>query len=343
MRFDEFTVIRRLFAPLASGYPGAFGLADDAALIRPPQGQALVVTTDGMIEGVHFLKGEAPRRLARRLLRVNLSDLAAMGARPYAYTLNLMLPRGVRYAWLRAFAGGLAEEQRDHGLSLIGGDTDATPGPLTLSATLYGLARGKRVLRRKGARPGDDIYVSGTIGDASLGLACLQGRIECSPADRRYLVGRFRLPTPRLALGWGLLGWASAAIDVSDGLLADLGHLCRASGVGAELALAQVPLSAAGRRSVRLYQPSFLSLLGAGEDYELIFSAAPGARWALARLSKRSRTPITRIGIIRRGQSVVLLDAAGQEISIRHAGYRHLGQIAEGRGERHRRHDSRTG
>lgn len=340
-RFDEFTIIHRLFAPLAAGFPGAFGLADDAALIRPPKGHGLVVTSDGMVEGVHFLSGESPRRLARRLLRVNLSDLAAMGARPYVYMLNLALPRGVSYAWLRSFAGGLAEEQREFGLSLIGGDTDATPGPLSLAATVFGLARGDHILRRKGARVGDDIYVSGTIGDAGLGLACLQRRLECSAADRRYLVGRFLLPTPRLALGQGLIGRASAAIDVSDGLLADLGHLCRASGVGAEISLAQVPFSAAARRAVRNDQPSLLNLLGAGEDYELVFTAGRDARSALARLAIRSGTPMTRIGGIRRGRGVVLLDPLGREISIRHAGYRHFGQIAQGRVRRHGRGERR--
>ena len=223
----EFDLIDRFFKPLSRVAPGAFALGNDGALLTPPEDASLVVTKDLMVAGVHYPEGEEPAILARRLLRVNLSDLAAMGADATAYVLGLALPADVDDAWVEAFAAGLAHDQETFGVALIGGDTVATTGPAVLSLTAFGIAENGACLPRGGAREGDDIYVSGTIGDATLGLRAVQGRLAAlQPEDHAALTERFRLPEPRLALGTALVGLATCAIDVSDGLVADLGHIC---------------------------------------------------------------------------------------------------------------------
>ncbi|HYZ32288.1 MAG TPA: thiamine-phosphate kinase, partial [Crenalkalicoccus sp.] len=234
----EFALIARHFRPLAG--PAALDLGDDAALLDAPSGRQIVMTVDTMVAGVHFLLDDPPETIGRKLLRVNLSDLAAMGAAPLGYLMTTALPRGTPEAWLAAFAAGLAEDQRGFGIQLLGGDTVATPGPVTLSLTALGTVAPGAALRRKGAVPGDTLWVSGTIGDGALGLRALRGEV----ADPEgALARRYRLPEPRLGLGAGLAGLAHAAMDVSDGLLQDLGHLCRAGGCAAELEAASVPLS----------------------------------------------------------------------------------------------------
>ena len=211
---DEFTRIARFFAPLAAGFPGAFNLTDDAAAFGLAAGEQAVVTTDAVVAGVHFIGDEPPGLIARKALRVNLSDLAAKGARPLGYTLAAVLPAAIDDAWLEAFAAGLAADQAEFGISLIGGDSVGTPGPLTLSITALGALRGAMV-RRAGAQPGDRICVSGTIGDAALGLAVLRGRLPAlDAAAREALVDRYRLPRPRLELGQAIGPLASAGLDV---------------------------------------------------------------------------------------------------------------------------------
>jgi thiamine-monophosphate kinase len=227
----EFELIGRLFAPLAVGAPGAFGLTDDAAVIVPPAGEELVVTTDALVEGVHFLRGDPASSIAKKSLRVNLSDLAAKGAKPISYLLALSLPDWPDLAWVEAFARGLGEDQHEFGISLIGGDTTRTPGPLTLAITALGSVPRGTMIRRAGAAVGDLVFVSGTIGDAGGGLAILKGDgASISAVARDALIARYREPSPRLSLG--LRGLASAALDVSDGLLADLGHIADMSKVG---------------------------------------------------------------------------------------------------------------
>ncbi len=234
----EFQRIARHFAPLAG--EGALGLTDDAAVLASIPGQ-LVVSADAMVEGVHFPAGEAPDLVARKLLRTNRSELAAMGARPLGYLLTVAVPRNTDEAWFAGFAAGLAADQAEFGLRLLGGDSTSTPGPVTVSLTILGTAHA--VLRRAGAREGDDVWVSGTIGDAALGLLALSG--EVADPDG-FLVGRYRLPQPRLELGRRLVGIAHAAMDVSDGLVQDLGHLCRAAGLGAVVEAAHRARGGAG-------------------------------------------------------------------------------------------------
>jgi thiamine-monophosphate kinase len=267
---DEFGQIARLYRPLTRGAPEAFDLLDDAAAIPSRAGYDLVVTKDAMVEGVHFLPGEAPDVVARRLLRVNLSDLAAKGAEPYGYFLATAWSADFDWPARQGFADGLAQDGDAYGLVLLGGDTVATPGPLTVSLTMMGWVPTGRMIRRGGARPGDLLMVSGAIGDGWLGLAAARGEIADPDG---YLTTRFRLPTPRLDLRDALRAHASAAADVSDGLIADAGHIGRASGVGLRLDLEALPLSPAAR-SWLATQPgrrAALTLLAAGgDDYEVV-------------------------------------------------------------------------
>ena len=321
----EFDLIARFFKPLSLAAPGAFALGNDGALLTPPGGASLVVTKDLMVVGVHYPEGEEPAVLARRLLRVNLSDLAAMGATATAYALGLALPADIGDAWVEAFAAGLARDQDEFGVTLIGGDTVATEGPAVLSLTAFGIAENGACLPRAGAREGDDIYVSGTIGDATLGLRALQGGLAAlSPDDRAALTARFRLPEPRLALGAALVGLATCAIDVSDGLVADLGHLCAESGVAARVRADTVPLSDPARRALTAGEADVADLVTGGDDYELLFCARPSERKTIDALGRRLDLALTRIGVIEAGQGVTVVKADGQPLALARAGYTHF-------------------
>ncbi len=317
----EFALIARHFRPLAG--QGALDLADDAAVLDIPAGRRLVIAADAMVEGVHYLPGDPPATVGRKLLRVNLSDLAAMGAAPLGYLMTTVLARGTPDDWIAGFAAGLAEDQRDFGLTVLGGDTAATPGPTCLSLTILGTVAPGAVLRRAGARPGDDVWVSGTIGDGALGLRVLRGEL---PADAQgHLARRYRLPEPRLALGQGIAAMAAAGMDVSDGLVQDLGHLCRAAGCGAEIEAAAVPLSAAARDLV-VRDPALLaSVLTGGDDYELLFAAAPGAAAALLDAAAQASIPITRIGRMVAGPpEVAVTGPDGQPMRLARGGWSHF-------------------
>lgn len=326
-RAGEFDLIERYLAPLAAGAPGAFGLTDDAATIEVAPGRLLVATADALVAGVHFMADDAPGDIAAKMLRVNLSDLAAMGAEPRAYLMTLALPESVDDDWLAAFASELSTEQNRFGISLIGGDTVSTPGPLTLSVTALGEA--ETVLRRAGARAGDTVFASGTIGDAALGLALLKEPSAAwtralADGDADHLIARYRRPTPRLRLGQRLAGVASAAIDVSDGLVADLGHICEASGVGAALRAADAPLSPAARRALQA-EPSLRdTVLAGGDDYELLFTAPPDKTGAVATLAADTALALTPVGDIVAGEGVTVLNEAGAPIHLERTGYRHF-------------------
>ena len=313
----EFSLIARHFRPLAG--PGALNLEDDAAVLAPPPGRELVIAADAMVAGVHFLPDDPAETIGRKLLRTNLSDLAAMGATPLGYLMTTAFPRGTADAWVAAFAAGLLLDQAEFGLTVLGGDTVSTPGPLTLSLTLLGHCAPGRALRRNGGRPGDDVWVSGSIGDGALGLRVLQGSL---PADAEgWLAGRYRLPRPRVALGQGLVGLASACMDVSDGLVQDLGHLSRASGCAATLHAGLVPLSPAAAA-----HPALLPLLlGGGDDYELLFTAPPAAAAAIRAAGVAAGVAVTRIGGLAAGApGVTVLDTQGNEMSLASAGWSHV-------------------
>jgi thiamine-monophosphate kinase len=311
----EFELISRHFTHLAG--PGALGLTDDAAVITPPANRQLVISADAMVQGVHFLPDDPPETIGRKLLRANLSDLAAMGAEPLGYLLTVSVPKDTPDAWFAGFAAGLAQDQAQFGITLLGGDTTSTPGPISLSATVLGHVAPGAALTRAGARPGDGIYVTGTIGDGALGLRALRG--ELADADG-FLSNRYRLPQPRLGLS--LAGIASAAMDVSDGLLQDLAHLCRASGVGAEVQAAHVPRSAAARAA----GPSWLPLcLTGGDDYELLLAVPASAEAALLAEAERAQVPMTRIGrFVEDARHFDVLDASGETMVVPEAGWSHF-------------------
>ena len=325
-RLDEFDVIAHHFKPLAAKCEGALGLTDDAAVLRLTAGNELIVTADALVEGVHFLSDDPPDLIARKMLRVNLSDLAAKGAKPTVYLMTLALGPAVNEGWIASFAHGLAEDQKEFGVSLAGGDTTATPGPTTLSVTAMGEAPVSAALRRNGAREGDGVWVSGTIGDGALGLAAARGELKSVSADAvAALAERYRLPRPRVALGPRLIGVAHAAMDVSDGLVGDLRHICKASGLGAVIEAAQVPLSAAAK-AVLSSEPARLgSVLTGGDDYEILFTAPESQAGALASLSNEAGVPVTRIGRMVAGGDVVVRDAGGHAMEMGQGGYRHFG------------------
>ena len=246
----EFELIERFFAPLAKDYPGALALADDAALIDLEPGFRLVVTTDVLVAGVHFPAADPPDLIARKLLRVNLSDLAAMGAEPLAYLLALALGKDTPSSWFEGFVGGLGTDYAEFAIPLVGGDTVATTGPVTLTLTALGKVAQGSALMRSAAKAGDAIFVSGCIGDGALGLMALEGRAkELAPAHRDYAIDRYRLPRPRLTLGQRLVGLAHGVIDVPAGLIADLGHLCQTPRLGANLEAPSLPPSDPARHS----------------------------------------------------------------------------------------------
>lgn len=323
----EFALIAHYFAPLARDAAGAQGLRNDAALFDLGAEESAVLTVDAMVAGVHFLADDPADLVARKLLRVNLSDLAAMGAVARGYLMTLALPRATDEAWVAAFVGGLAEDQRAFGIALLGGDTVSTPGPLTLSLTALGAVPRGRCLERATAAAGDLVFVSGTIGDAALGLKVLKSEIsDISKEYSDFLVERFRVPQPRLALGAALLaeGLASAALDVSDGLLADLGHIAEESGLGAEVVAEAVPLSPAGAAVVAGGAARRVVALSGGDDYELLFTAPPDRAGEVAALASALDLPLTRVGRMTERAGVRLLDAAGHPLEAPERGWTHF-------------------
>jgi thiamine-monophosphate kinase len=314
---NEFGIIAKHFAPLAKNFIGALGLKDDAAIISPKSGFDLVVTKDAMVADVHFFATDEPSLIAKKLLAMNLSDLAAMGASSLGYLLAVMLPLSTDDEWLAEFAAGLAESIDQFGGSLIGGDTVSHDGALALSLTAIGEVPQGKALKRSGAKIGDLVFVSGTMGDSYLGLNILRGNID---AHSEYLVSRYYVPTPRIALGAKLLGIANSCIDVSDGMVADLGHITQCSGVGAKIELAAIPLSDEAQRIAA----NPVDLITGGDDYELLFTAPASAQPSIEAIAKELNLPITKIGEITQGDRVVVLDNKGVEVSFETGGYRHF-------------------
>jgi thiamine-monophosphate kinase len=316
----EFALIARHFRPLAGD--GALDLGDDAALLTPPAGQQLVLAADALVEGVHFLPDDPPGMIARKLLRVNLSDLAAMGAAPLGYLMTTAFTRGTPDSWIADFVSGLAEDQQRFGITVLGGDTVATPGPACFSLTIIGTVPPGQALHRRGARIGDEVWVSGSIGDGALGLRVLQGKLAADAEG--HLARRYRLPEPRLALGQALRGVARAAMDVSDGVVQDLGHLCRAAECGAEIMADAAPLSVAARAALAADAALLPLILTGGDDYELLFAAAPEDADAVRTASAASGVPVVRIGRFIAGEGVVVRDASGAAITLPQGGWSHF-------------------
>jgi len=322
---SEFELIAKYFAPLASDARGAYGLTDDAATIEVGPGEEIIVTADLLSAGVHFLRDDPPDQIARKALRVNLSDLAAKGAKPSAYLLSLALPRNNDAPWLGEFAKGLREDQTKFDISLIGGDTTATNGPLTIAITAFGVLPKGAMIRRNGARAGDLVFVSGTLGDAGLGLSILKKNLNSlDTRDQDFAVMRYRMPEPRLTLGLRLRGTASAALDVSDGLIADLGHIASISRARIVIDATRIPLSAAFLASRKRDQSAILDAVTAGDDYEIAFTAPAGRRDAVLKAASDAETRVTEIGRVETGEGVLLLDAGGHEVRVPRAGYTHF-------------------
>jgi thiamine-monophosphate kinase len=283
----------------------------------PPPGRDLVLTCDAMVAGVHFLPDDPPDLVGRKLLRVNLSDLAAKGATPIGYLMTVSAPRDTPDAWFAGFSAGLKQDQQQYGVTLLGGDTTSTPGPISLSLTILGHVAPGQAVHRAGARPGDGIWVTGTIGDGALGLAVARGRLA-DPTG--HLLSRYRLPQPRIGLA--IAGIASAGMDISDGLVQDLGHICRASGLSGEVEAALVPLSGPAVSAGPDWLPTCLS---GGDDYELLLGVPRGREAALQQAARAAGVAVTRIGAFGPGlPEVIVLGIDGKPMSLDRGGWSHF-------------------
>jgi thiamine-monophosphate kinase len=325
----EEAIIQGSLAPLAAGFAGAFGLADDCAVIEPAPGTDLVLTTDAVAEGVHFLPDDAPEDVAWKALAVNVSDLAAKGAVPLGYLMALSFPTAPAAAWLTAFVRGLGQAQQHFGCHLIGGDTDRRPGPLTITITAIGSVPQGRMVRRGTGQAGDALFVSGTLGDAALGLALrkdagLVATWGLAAGDAAHLRGRYLRPEPRLGLSEALRGHAAAAMDISDGLAKDLGRLCRASGCGAVVRIGDLPLSPAAARVISV-APALLHLVvTGGDDYEVLATVRPEKASDFVAAAARSGVPVQRIGTLTGGSEVVIEGADGRPLALPSTGWDHF-------------------
>ena len=325
----EDRLIARFFKPLAT-HPGALGLADDAAFLAAPEGQDLVLKTDAIVGGVHFLPNDPPSEVARKALRVNLSDLAAKGARPLGFLLSLAIPAEIDEDWLQAFSEGLKADCEEFAISLFGGDTDRTPGPVTIAVFVVGAVPRGAMVQRAGAKPGDRVFCTGTIGDGALGLKlhrepALAARWGLSPDDAAHLRARSRLPQPRLALAAALRAHAAAAMDVSDGLAGDLAKLCRVSGVSAEIEVSAVPLSSGARAALARDAALIETVLTGGDDYEVLCAVPPARAAAFRAAAAGCGVAVTDIGSVTQGAAAPLFrDRTGQTLAFAHPSFSHF-------------------
>ena len=323
----EDSLIARYFRPITTD-PGAFDLGDDAAVLKA-EGFDIVVTTDAIVEGVHFLGNDPPDTVARKALRVNLSDLAAKGATPAGFVLTLAL-RTADEAWLKPFAQALGEDAVQFGCPLLGGDTVSTPGPLMISITAFGRVPAGKMVHRSGAKPGDRVVVTGTIGDATLGLGILTGgNVAVATANnavaRNLLIGRYRVPQPRNALASAVRDHASAAMDVSDGLAGDLAKLCGVSGVSAVIDLESIPVSAAASDLVSRRIAGIETLIAGGDDYEVLCTIPEDRVEAFAQAARGAGVQVTSIGMVVAGAAAPkFLDGQGAELALERLSYSHF-------------------
>jgi len=327
MSSAEDSLIARYFKPLATD-AGAFDLTDDAAILKS-SGDDLVVTTDAIVEGVHFLPDDPPHSIAHKALRVNLSDLAAKGAVPAGFVLTLAL-RAADDAWLAPFARGIGEDAARFQCPLLGGDTVSTPGPVMISITAFGRVPPGRMTRRAGAEPGDRVVVTGTIGDAALGLGVLKGGVVAAAlagdsAAKEMLIGRYRIPQPRTALALAVRDHASAAMDVSDGLAGDLAKLCAASDVCAAIDAQSIPLSAAAQAVLKQGAAGIEAILSGGDDYEILCTIPEDRFEAFEQAAKLAGVAVTSIGTVIAGAGVPkFIDAGGGELALPRLSWSHF-------------------
>ena len=327
MEIKEFSRIKKFFRPLTSQRMGAMELLDDAALVPTKKTDSIVVSTDALVEKIHFHSDERADFIARKALRTNLSDLAAMGSKPFAYNLALIIGKKKSInidQWLKLFSKGLAVDQKKFGIELIGGDTVTSFGPTSICISIFGTPNPKRSLLRRGAKVGDGIFVSGTIGDAALGLMLRGNRsLSCLSIENSYCISRYRIPRPRIDLGLALGEVASAAMDISDGLFQDLSHLCGASNVGGLVHANKIPLSKEVSTFVKEKKFSIEQVITGGDDYELIFTAPVTKEKSIFNMARVTKTRITRIGTVQSGEGISILNKNGDIITVSKAGYSH--------------------
>ena len=320
----EDRLIARFFKPLATA-PGALALTDDAAFVTPPPDCDLVLTTDMIVGGVHFLVDDPAELIARKAMRVNLSDLAAKGAKPLGFLVSLALPPGIDESWLAGFAAGLQADADAYRCPLYGGDTTRTPGPVTVSVTMAGTVPSGTMVKRAGAKPGDKVYVTGTIGDAALGLVVQKdaGR-PVSDAARKHLIDRYRLPQPRNALAEAVRAHASAAMDISDGLAGDLAKLCRVSGVAARIETVRVPFSDAARELMATDAALLETAITGGDDYEIVCAVPPEKISSFESAAATARVPVTAIGEVASGHGLDMRGPDGAPLALRRTSFSHF-------------------
>lgn len=330
---SEQDLIARYFRPLARGFPGAFDLKDDAAVIASQPGCDLIVTTDALIADVHFFADDEPADIAYKALAVNVSDLAAKAAEPLAYSLALALPRATSQAWFRSFTEGLGEAQRDFAIHLSGGDMAVSPaGPLMISVTAFGTVPAGRTMERGAARAGDSLYVTGSIGDGALGLALRRSDAiaqgwPLSEVQKSWLIGRYLRPSPRLALRTALLGHASAALDISDGLVIDCARLCAAAGLDARLDAAAIPFSEAVKAIISAQPEQFEKAITGGDDYEILAAIRKGEESAFESAALEAGLAVTLLGSLAAGSgNVTIIGKDGLPLDVHCAGYDHFRQ-----------------
>ena len=320
----EDRLIARFFKPLAT-HPGALGLSDDAAFLTPPAGYDLVLTTDAIVGGVHFFPEDAAHTVAGRALRVNLSDLAAKGARPLGFLLSLALPREIGEQWLEGFAQGLRADADLFGCPLFGGDTDRTQGPIVVSIAMFGTVPEGTMVRRAGAKAGDRVFVTGTIGDAALGVMIRNGKgWKLDELQRQHLLSRYLVPQPRNALAEAVRNHASAAMDVSDGLVGDFAKLCRVSGVAADIDVSRVPLSEAARAVIAANPDAVESVLTGGDDYEIICTVPPAKAGSFHAAARAANVAVSEIGEIKGGEGARFIAADGRALTFKRASFTHF-------------------
>jgi thiamine-monophosphate kinase len=322
---NESDLIETYLAPLAAGDPGAFGLRDDAAVLSPEPGTDLVFTSDPIIAGVHFFPNGNPADIAWKALAVNASDLAAKGARPLAYMLNLAFSEAPTRGWMRAFAEGLRLAQESFGCHLIGGDTDVTPGPLSIGVTIIGTLPSGQFVRRQGAHAGHHVFVTGTIGDAGLGLAVQKNQAAfpgLSDDERAYLSSRYLRPMPRLALAETLRAHASAALDVSDGLLKDLFRLAGPLSLSLDFSL--IPLSEAAASALANDPATAQTILSGGDDYELLVAVPPASIAAFRLGAESGGVAVNDLGPLEASGPLRILGPDGTPVEVRRFGYDHF-------------------